>query len=205
MSLSVRARESIKTGLAMAVSFAISLRMGFEEPQWAGFAVAMISLDTAGQSLNKAALRMAGTLVAGVAALTFIGLFPQQRFAMMLALTPYIGFCTYKLAGKTRQYFWFVVAFVCLTIMVHGGVESENAFRFAVARVEETALGILVYSLISIFLWPRSSSGDLETSSRALFDTQLRLYRAYRGLLAGSGREEDYRPLRLQGERREPR
>jgi uncharacterized membrane protein YccC len=172
--------------------------MEFEEPQWAGFAVAMISLDTAGQSLNKAALRMTGTLVAGVAALVFIGLFPQQRWAMMLALTPYIGFCTYMLTGKKRPYFWFVCGFVCLMIMVHGGVESANAFQFAVARVEETALGILVYSLFSVFLWPRTSRGDLDTASRKLFDTQLRLYRAYRGLLAGRGRDEDSRPLRLQ-------
>lgn len=63
-TLSIRARESIKTGLAMAITIAIALRMDFLEPQWAGFAVAMISMDTAGQSLSKAALRMFGTLVA---------------------------------------------------------------------------------------------------------------------------------------------
>ena len=136
MFSSVRARESIKTGLAMVVTIGVSLRMDFEKPEWAGFAVAMISLDTAGQSLNKAALRMSGTLVAFVASLTFLGLFPQQRWAMMLVMTPYIGFCTYMLAGQKRQYFWYVCAFVCLTIMVTGGVESANAFRIAVARVE---------------------------------------------------------------------
>ena len=197
-SLSVRARESIKTGLAIAVTIGIALRLDFLEPEWAGFAVAMISLDTAGQSLHKAALRTLGTLVGFVASLTFIGLFPQQRWAMLLALTPYIGICTYMLTGKKRQYAWFVAGFVCLTIMVHGGVDSANAFRYAVARVEETALGILVYSLISLFLWPRNSQSDLEAASRSLFDTQLRLYRAYRGLMVGRGREEDSRPLRLQ-------
>jgi uncharacterized membrane protein YccC len=199
--LSLAARESIKTGLAMAITVAIALRLEFLEPAWAGFAVAMISLDSAGQALNKAVLRMSGTLVAFVAALTFIGLFPQQRWAMMLALTPYIGLCTYMLAGKTRQYFWYVCAFVCLTIMIHGGVDSENAFRYAVARVEETALGILVYSLISLLLWPQRSGGDLEAARRALFDTQLRLFRAYRALQAGRGRDEDTRPLRLQAVR----
>ena len=61
---------------------------------------------------------------------------------MLLALTPYVGLCTYMLAGKSRPYFWYVCAFVCLTIMVHGGVDSETAFRFAVARTQDTALGI---------------------------------------------------------------
>jgi uncharacterized membrane protein YccC len=200
--LSIRARESIKTGLAMAVTIALALRLALLAPSWAGFAVAMISLDSAGQALNKAALRMLGTLVAFVASLSFVGLFPQERWGMMLALTPYIGLCTYMLAGKKRQYFWYVCAFVCLTIMIHGGIDSENIFRYAVARVEETALGILVYSLTSVFLWPRSSRGDLGTARDALFDTQLQLYRAYRGLMAGQGREEDSRPLRLQAAQR---
>ena len=198
ISLSTRAKESIKTGLAMVVAIGISLRMGFENPFWAGFAVSMVSMDTAGQSLNKAALRSSGTLVGALAALAFIGLFPQQRWAMVLALTPFVGFCTYMLAGKKRQYFWFVTAFVCLLITIKGGPDSQNAFQVAVARLEEMALGILVYSLVSVFLWPRSSRSDLETASGALFDTQLQLYRAYRGLLAGQGRDEDSRPLRLR-------
>ena len=99
---SFRVRESIKTGLAMVVTIGIALRMEFLEPAWAGFAVAMISLDTAGQSLNKAALRMGGTVVAFVASLTFIGLFPQERWAMLLALTPYIGVITYMMVGGQR-------------------------------------------------------------------------------------------------------
>ena len=96
--LSIRARESIKTGLAMVVAIAISLRMDFLEPEWAGFAVAMISLDAAGQSLNKAAMRMFGTLVAFVASLTFAGLFPlmmersmQARFLIPMAVSLAFG------------------------------------------------------------------------------------------------------------------
>ena len=72
MDLTTRAKEAIKTGLAMTIAYGISLWMGWENPYWAGFAVAMISLSTVGQSLNKGAMRMLGTLVAAVAALTFI-------------------------------------------------------------------------------------------------------------------------------------
>jgi uncharacterized membrane protein YccC len=172
--------------------------MAFDNPYWAGFAVAMVSLDTAGQSLNKAALRMAGTLLAVVVALTLVGLFPQQRWAMMLALSPYLGICVYMLTGPRRQYFWFVAAFVCIIIVIKGGGESRNTFMMAVSRVEETGLGILVYSLISIFLWPRNSRTELDVASRHVLDTQRGLWRAYRDVLAGRARDEDSRPLRLQ-------
>jgi uncharacterized membrane protein YccC len=72
MRLSTRAKEAIKTGLAMAIAYAIALQMDWDRPYWAAFAVGMISLPAAGASLRKGVLRMSGTLVAGVAALTLI-------------------------------------------------------------------------------------------------------------------------------------
>jgi hypothetical protein len=66
------------------------------------------------------------------------------------------------------------------------------------ARLEENGLGILAYSLIAIFLWPRSSMGQLEDVSSKLFATQGRLYRIYRELMAGQGNAEESQPLRMQ-------
>ncbi len=47
----------------MTIAYGIALSMDWDRPYWAGFAVAMISLATIGQSFNKAALRMIGTLM----------------------------------------------------------------------------------------------------------------------------------------------
>jgi len=68
MTPSTRTQNAIKPALAVTIAYGISLGMGWENPYWAGFAVALISLSTAGQSFNKGAMRMLGTLVAGVAA-----------------------------------------------------------------------------------------------------------------------------------------
>jgi uncharacterized membrane protein YgaE (UPF0421/DUF939 family) len=84
IQLTTRTKEAIKTGLAMAISYGIALRLGWENPKWAGMAVAMISLSTAGQSLNKGAMRMLGTLVALVAAFAFLALFSQDRWQFMV-------------------------------------------------------------------------------------------------------------------------
>jgi len=80
MSLSTRAKEAIKVALAVTVAMGIALWMDWEKPYWAGFGVIMISLPTEGQSLNKGAMRMLGTLVAVAVALTFLAWFPQQRW-----------------------------------------------------------------------------------------------------------------------------
>ncbi len=198
MTLSTRAKEAIKTGFAMAISYGIALQLGWEKPSWAGMAVAMISLSTAGQSINKGTMRMLGTLVGLAAALTFLALFSQDRWLFMVVVSLYVGFCTYMLTGKKLVYFWFVSAFVCMLITIAGGANSQNAFYTALTRAQETGLGILVYSLVSIFLWPQSSATHLNEVSRKLFTTQRQLYRTYCGLMTGESAGEDYRALRLQ-------
>jgi len=197
--LSTRAKESIKTALAMVIAYAIAFSLGWEKPFWAGFAVAFISLDTAGASLNKAALRMLGTLVAGMVALAFIGLFPQDRWAMMLCLSLYLGLCVYMMTAGRHAYFWFVSAFVVLVIIVDSTpTDSLTAFQITVARVEETGMGVLVYSLISVFLWPRSSRRDLEAASRDLAATQRELFRRYCALMRGEEVAAETRPIVLR-------
>jgi uncharacterized membrane protein YccC len=56
MVLSRKAKESLKTALAMTVTYGIALHMDWDQPHWAAFAVAFVSLANVGQSLNKAAL-----------------------------------------------------------------------------------------------------------------------------------------------------
>ena len=75
MPLSTRTKEAIKTALAMTIAYGVALAMDWDNPSWAGVAVAVISLATVGQSLNKGAMRMLGTLLAFVVSLTLIALF----------------------------------------------------------------------------------------------------------------------------------
>jgi hypothetical protein len=97
--LSVKAKESIKTALAMTIAYGIALSMDWDKPMWVGFAVAFVSLSTVGQSLNKAALRMLGTFVAVVVALVLIALFAQDRWLFMVFISVWVGFCTYMMSG----------------------------------------------------------------------------------------------------------
>ncbi len=196
--LSTRTKESIKTALSVVIAIAISFYMGWEKPYWAAFAVVMISLDTSGQSLNKAAMRMLGTVVAACAALTLFALFPQSRWGLLAALCLYIGFCAYMVAGDKRRYFWFVTAFVCLVIIIDGSPDPSDIFNIAVARLEETAMGILVYTVVGALLWPTSSRGLLESAAQRLMAAQVELYRQSLALAENDGNLERLRPVKLR-------
>jgi uncharacterized membrane protein YccC len=77
--LTPRVREAIKTALAMTIVYGIALSMDWDKPMWAALAVAFISLETVGQSLNNGVLGMLGTLLAAAVSLTLVAVFPQER------------------------------------------------------------------------------------------------------------------------------
>ena len=55
MTLTPRAKELIKTVLAMTIAYGIALSMDWDRPYWAGFAVAFI------RGLSEAGIEYAGT------------------------------------------------------------------------------------------------------------------------------------------------
>lgn len=194
--LSTRAKEAIKTALAMTIAYGIALSMNWDKPMWAGFAVAFVSLSTSGQSLNKAALRVVGTLVGVVMALTFIALFIQDRWLFILFVSLWVALCTYLMAGSRYQYLWHVAGFVTVIIAFDSGADPLTAFNVAMLRGQETGLGILVYGLISVLLWPNDSRTDFETSVRELITAQHTLYRAYHDLMLNKPAHADVQQLR---------
>ena len=187
MILTLRVKESIKTALAMTIAYGIALSLDWDRPYWAGFAVAFISLSTVGQSLNKGALRMLGTLLALVVSLIIIAMFVQDRWWFMLALSGWVSFCTYRMMHSKRGYFWFLAGFASVIISFDGGTDPINAFNTAILRAQETGLGVLVYTLVTTLLWPNSSRAGFEAATKALVDVQHRLYSGYRQAMMGSG------------------
>lgn len=178
MTLSRKAKESLKTALAMTVTYGIALQMEWEQPHWAAFAVAFVSLANVGQSLNKAALRVLGTVVAMVVAMVFIATAAQDRWLFMTLVSLWLALCTYRMGGSRHQYFWNVCGFVVVVISMTAGPDSANAFHIAIIRFLQTGLGILVYSLVCIFIWPVSSGPDFRAASASWAKVQRTLFEA---------------------------
>ena len=191
MTLNRRVKESIKTALAMTITLGIALSMDWDRPYWAGFAVAFISLSTIGQSLNKGARRLLGTLLALLVSLFIIGLFVQDRWLFMVALSAWVGFCTYRMGVSRYWYFWFLAGFASVVIAFDGGTDPANAFATAMIRAQETVLGVLVYTLVTTLLWPGNTRTGFEAATCALVQAQHQLFAGYRAVLEGHPPEQN--------------
>lgn len=184
IQLSLAAKESIKTGMAMSTACGLAMAAGWTNPYWACIAVAVVSLSTVGESLNKCVHRLWGTLAAGALGLLFLGLFPQDRWAFITCLSLYMGLSAYKVTTSRYVYFWFLSGYVVLLIAsATVGTSSQHAFNTVMVRIQETVLGIVVYALVSVFLWPQRSSHDLKLVVKSLLGVQAKTLQQYFSLM----------------------
>ena len=168
MDRTTKIKEAIKTGLAFALVFGLAMQFGWMNPYWAGWAVAVISLPTAGESLRKGVLRVLGTIPGCIAALIINALAPQER--RPLAAHVWLGFPCLLLDGE-QQEILLRVGDGSLRLPNHPRIQcgsSGNMFESAVFRTVETVMGVVVYTLISVFLWPRTNLGAIQRSSADL-------------------------------------
>jgi len=182
VQLSDRFKHCFKVALAMALTYAIALDLNWGKPFWAALSVAFCSLATAGDSINRGIQRVVGTVLSGVGVAILMSLFPQDRWMFLAALSVVIGVCTYQMSGGSRFWFvWFCAAFNMPVLAILGGPIALNSFNIMVLRAQETALGVVVYSIVAVLLWPRRGDAEFEQavataceSQRMLFDGFLR-------------------------------
>lgn len=165
------------SALSITVAFGLAFFWNLDKPFWAGFSALVVSLSTLGQSLQKGLLRMVGTVSGAVAGLTLFFFWGQQRWPLLIMLCLYSLLMVFLLLrSRQNSYFFYTSAIVAILIVIQsrGGA---TPFTVAVDRVQETLMGILVYTVFALVLWPRSS---LEVLEAEVF----RMTAGYGGLLA---------------------
>jgi len=185
LPVSRKAKEAIKVGLAIVITYWLALRYDWMSATWAGIAVAVISQPGEGQSLYKGGLRAIGTLVAFFSSLVLLALFPQDRWLLFLGASPVVGYFAYKMRGQ-NDYLWYVAAFVMIMIMTAGPEKPGHAFEFAAYRTMETLMGIGVWALVSSLLWPVTNLEALTSAADKLLAAQQSVAAHCRGLVVGN-------------------
>jgi len=186
MSKTTKLKEAIKTGLAFALVYGIALWAGWMNPYWAGWAVAVIALPTAGASILKGKDRVLGTFPGCVAALVIHALAPQERVPFILLTCGWMFFTTYLMVSRKKDsYLWTMAGYTCLIILLSDVDSPGNMFQHAVFRTAETIMGVVVYTLIAVFLWPQTNLGAIRKSSAELAATLNDIYCSGRDTLLG--------------------
>ena len=160
MNTRINLQEAFKFALSMVLTYWLSLWMDWDLAKYGALAIVLISLSTSGASINKGVMRVIGTAIGCVVGLILVEWFSQARWSMMLALSGYLIFTGYYLQTSRYPYAWFVAGFMPLVIWSDTYGTVDNSFHFAVFRLLETASGVIIYSLVSVLLWPQTAGAQ---------------------------------------------
>lgn len=169
-------REAFKFSLALGLSYAIALWMDWPFPLWAGFSVLTCSLATAGASFERGLLRLVGTMIGCGLGLLLVIFFNDSALACYLAVLVILVTCALGTLTSRYWYAWLIAAFVSVLIISSAYLEWGNAFEVAVHRTSETALGIIVYMLVSALLWPQYTGPEVHRLAVSIADQLTELY-----------------------------
>jgi len=160
---------ALKTCLALVIGYGAAFLLNINASTTA-ITVLILNTHYLGSSLDKAILRITGTLAGAVIALFLIGFLAQERFLFIFVVAVLNAFLFYMMQGSRYPYSWFVCAMTIL-IVGFGSVENPyNVFHLAVSRVSGVILGITSSLLVHGLLRPRRAGDDFEKQLRNILN-----------------------------------
>jgi uncharacterized membrane protein YccC len=146
-------RAGLRIGLALVLAYAIALAMDWEKPLWAGISVVVLAVAPVEAALEKAWLRVLGSLAGAFMAFCFVAWFPQERWWFLISLSLWVGLCGFFMRRSPHPYAWNVAGFVAAIIAIGAGPpDGAQFFSTAMERLQETGCGILSFTLCALLI-----------------------------------------------------
>jgi uncharacterized membrane protein YccC len=166
--------NALKLAVSVPLALLLALSFGWEKPYWAATTVIILSThESFGHSLKTGRERILGTVIGVILAFLLVALFPQDPAYFLIAYVVIAAILIY-LGGCLHYGYLFKMAFVvCTMIAMVGNFDNITTFNTAITRVQETILGVLVFTFVYSFFWPLKTE-DLIYNQ---FDTLAKRYR----------------------------
>lgn len=176
-SFSDKLKFSIKVSLSMALAYLIPLSQGWAQPQTAAITVMLIAaMGSVSESIQKGAMRVLGTIIGAIIGMTLIGVFPQDRVLYLISLSVIVTIVLYILRAYKGDNTIFMLTAITMMMVFKNG-EVDDVLIYGLDRTFMTVFGIVVYTLVGVFLWPVKVEDNTQESATSLSAAQLELFR----------------------------
>jgi len=176
-SLSDKLKFAIKASLSMALAYLIPFSQGWSQASTAATTIMLIAaMGSVGDSVIKGLLRVVGTVIGAAIGMTLIGLFPQERELYLLVASVIVTVLLYLARAYKGDMTVFLLSAVTLLMMFQNG-EVDDVFIYGIDKTYMTIFGIMIYTLVGIFLWPVNLKDTSVENATELSNIQIDLYR----------------------------
>ncbi len=179
-------RFAIKLATAIVLALFIGFHFQLETPRWAVLTAAIVASGPAfaaggepysGAIRYRGMLRIIGTFIGCIAALTIIILLIRAPFLMLMVCCLWAGFCTWvsSLIRVENSYAWGLAGYTTLIIVITVQTAPVLTPQFAVERCSEIVLGILCAIAADLLFSPRSIKQEIDKELDSLLVDHYRL------------------------------
>jgi len=152
--LTPKLKRALAASLSVVIAFLFPLYYGIIDTTSAAMTVMVIATtDTLGASLAKGFFRVIGTIIGAVIGITLIALFPQERFLYFFFTSLFVFILMYLARAFRGDKTIFLLTAMTMMIVFKGG-SVDNIYTYAIEKTLLTIIGIIIYTLVSIYLFP---------------------------------------------------
>lgn len=170
-------KYAIKASLSVALAFIIAFSEGLNQATTAAITIILIaSMGSMGDSLMKGWMRIVGTVVGATLGLILVSNFPQSREIYLIIASIVVTIALYLARAYKGDLAVFLLGTITFLFMFQGG-NVENAFMYGVEKTFMTILGIIIYTLVGVLLWPVSIVDNSVNSAIDTTNLELELYK----------------------------
>lgn len=175
--LSDKFKFAFRVAVSLTLAYLIPMALGWSQPSTAATTVMLIaSTGSRRESLAKGTLRVLGTIAGGIIGLILVGFFAQDRLLYMVAVSLIVVVVFYIRSAYLNDPTLFMLTGVMILMMYNGG-DAEGAFIYGLDRTFMTIFGVVVYTIVGVFLFPprveqnlRHLGDELSAAQKALFE-----------------------------------
>ncbi|APZ91574.1 FUSC family protein [Fuerstiella marisgermanici] len=190
-------RNAFKVALSLTLCYWFTLAFDWQLTVYGAYAIIFCSLETSGSSIEKGLMRFVGTCIGIVIGIAMLSMFAHDRWQFMVAMAVYLGAIGYGIQTSRYTYAWYVGGFLPLVLWSSNYPTFDNTFTFSVYRWLETVAGIVIYSIVDVVIWPRSSGHQLKMTAAPMWSNIAKLFSDCRDKL-GQSENVDITGLRAE-------
>lgn len=167
---SVESRAALRTAIATLAAVLISFAFHMQTPYWSGMTVVIVTNLYAGSIIDKAMMRIIGTIAGAFLGFYVAGLVANSFLLYMLSCFLIVTVSVYYYNLSTYGYAYLLGALCAFIVISQLAISPQNAFFVAIWRPVEIGIGVVIAAISAYSVFPNHLKENMLQQVNALFD-----------------------------------
>ncbi|KTC68158.1 p-hydroxybenzoic acid efflux pump subunit AaeB [Legionella birminghamensis] len=166
---SLENRAAIRTAISTLTAILIAFALHLDKPYWAGMTVVILANIYTGNIIDKAIMRITGTIIGAWLGYFLAGFIANSFFLYLLGGFSLITIAVYYYNLSRYAYAYLLLAISAFIVISELAFSPGEAFQVAIWRPAEIGLGVIVSAISALFLFPNTIQDAMNKSTNTVF------------------------------------